>query len=131
LIETGQEHGLVTQGTSLMVLENLDQYLEYQIEPPATLPDVRREYFAQSKERKRQQQMDREGKIDQVLALWNERVNWWKRDFKFAKNLKVKGSRQNAPGGLGGIGGGGGFGANGAFAPARPSSQTRQGRRFR
>ena len=124
LIETGQQHGLVTQGTSLMVLENLDQYLEYQIEPPATLPDVRREYFAQSKERKRQQQMDREGKIDQVLALWNERVNWWKRDFKFAKNLKVKGSRQNAPGGLGGIGGGGGFGANGAFAPARPSSQS-------
>lgn len=129
LIETGQEYGLVTQGTSLMVLENLDQYLEYQIEPPATLPDVRREYVAQSKERKRQQQIDREGKIDRVLALWNERVKWWKRDFKYAKNLKVKGSRRDAPGGLGGLGGGGGGlglgglgggGANGALAPARP-----------
>ena len=116
LIETGQEHGLVTQGTSLMVLENLDQYLEYQIEPPATLPDVRREYVAQAKERKRQQQIDREGKIDQVLALWNERVKWWKRDFKYAKNLKVKGSRRDASGGLGG-----GGGANGALAPATAS----------
>lgn len=45
ILELGRKHGLVTPYTSLMVLETLDQYLEYGIEPPATLPEMRREYL--------------------------------------------------------------------------------------
>ncbi|MCP4900700.1 MAG: hypothetical protein GY906_27365, partial [bacterium] len=46
ILALGRQHGLVTPHTSLMVLETLDQYLEYRIEPPATLPEMRDEYLA-------------------------------------------------------------------------------------
>ena len=40
----GQKYGLVTPGTSMLVLESLDQYLEYGIRPPETLPEYRAKF---------------------------------------------------------------------------------------
>ena len=40
----GQQYGLVTPGTSMLVLESLSQYLEYSIRPPETLPEWRAQY---------------------------------------------------------------------------------------
>jgi hypothetical protein len=47
LVETGKQYGLVTPGTSLIVLDNLSQYLEHEIEPPVTLPNMRNQYLKQ------------------------------------------------------------------------------------
>jgi Ca-activated chloride channel homolog len=110
LIAVGRQHGLVTPGTSLMVLENLDQYLEYQIAPPTTLPALRKQYLARIQEQQKQQDNDRKKKIDQVLAMWNQRITWWKRNFKYPANLRIKSQQsENAitgfAGGLGGFGG--------------------------
>ena len=108
LIAIGRQHGLVTPGTSLMVLENLDQYLEYQIAPPATLPALRKEYMARIQQQEQRQKDYRQEKIDQVLAMWKQRIAWWKRDFKYPTNLRVK-SEQSGEGrdgtvaGLGGL----------------------------
>ena len=104
LIAIGRQHGLVTPGTSLMVLENLDQYLEYQIAPPTTLPALRKEYMARIEQQEQQQKDYRQEKIDQVLAMWKQRIAWWKRDFKYPTNLRVK-SEQNGDGRDGTVGG--------------------------
>lgn len=103
LIAIGRQHGLVTPGTSLMVLENLDQYLEYQIAPPTTLPALRKEYMARIEQQEQQQKDYRQEKIDQVLAMWKQRIAWWKRDFKYPTNLRVK-SEQNGDGRDGTVG---------------------------
>lgn len=108
LITVGRQHGLVTPGTSLMVLENIDQYLEYQIAPPTTLPALRKEYMARIQQQQQQQIDHRQEKIDQVLAMWKQRIAWWKRDFKYPTNLRVKSqqSENGRPGTVGGLGGG-------------------------
>jgi len=44
LTELGQQFGIVTRNTSLIVLETLSDYIQYGIEPPATEPQMRAEY---------------------------------------------------------------------------------------
>lgn len=42
--QLGQEYGIVTPGTSLLVLETLEQYLHHEVRPPASCPELRQEY---------------------------------------------------------------------------------------
>ncbi|MDR1830654.1 MAG: TonB family protein, partial [Candidatus Fibromonas sp.] len=55
LMELGQQFGIVTRNTSLIVLETLSDYVLYGIEPPATEPELRAEYQRRTKGREGQQ----------------------------------------------------------------------------
>jgi hypothetical protein len=44
LMELGQQFGIVTRNTSLIVLETISDYVLYGIEPPAAEPELRAEY---------------------------------------------------------------------------------------
>lgn len=82
LVELGRRYGLVTPGTSLLVLERLDQYIEFEVEPPACFPEWR-EAYAQRVSEKRKEQADAEQrKIAQLINDWSERVAWWQKEFK-------------------------------------------------
>ncbi len=87
IVETGRIHGLVTPGTSLIVLDRLDQYVEHEIRPPATLPEMRREYEERMADRVKDKQEKTERKIEGVLALWKERVQWWEKRFDYPKDF--------------------------------------------
>ncbi len=108
LVRTGQEFGLVTPGTSLMVLERLEQYVEHRIAPPQSLPEMRKDYFAQVEEFHRQRAAEEEDKIVHVLELWKARVEWWKTEFKYPKDFRVETEekKEEAEAGMG-FGGGG------------------------
>jgi hypothetical protein len=77
LIALGKAFGIVTPGTSLLVLETLDQYLRHGIEPPETSGDFRAEYLRLVAERKTEETRTREAKIQRVLSMWRARVAWW------------------------------------------------------
>ncbi len=79
----GKEFGLVTPGTSLLVLETFEQYLEHAVRPPASLAAMRSRWDQQMAERSKQKQVEDQGKLEAVLALWTERVAWWETDFVF------------------------------------------------
>ena len=82
----GKQFGLVTPNTSLLVLDNLEQYVRYRVRPPESLPDMRKQY---------DERLAREGKTDKpepgqlvpndmnhVKQIWNALVDWHKkRDF--------------------------------------------------
>ncbi len=87
IVETGRLHGLVTPGTSLIVLDNLEQYVEHEIRPPATLPDMRRAYDERMAEKDKDKREKTESKIERILVLWKERVQWWEKQFKYPKNF--------------------------------------------
>jgi Ca-activated chloride channel family protein len=113
LLATGQEFGLVTPGSSLMVLERLEQYVEHRIEPPESLPEMRAEYRAQVDEFHRQRAAEEEDKIQHVLSLWQTRIEWWNKEFKYPKDLRVnqeeaKEAMSGSAMGMGGSGSGGG-----------------------
>lgn len=87
----GKEFGLVTPETSLLVLDSIDQYVQYEICPPASLPEMRDEYLRRMDTVEQQQIAQRENKIEHVLGMWNARVAWWNQEFKYPKDFKFAG----------------------------------------
>ena len=77
-LELGRKYGVASPVTSLIVLENLNQYLEHKIEPPAT------SRFHEEWVKRRAAEDDpiaaKRAKTDHENALlryWEERVTWW------------------------------------------------------
>lgn len=77
----GRSYGLVTPGTSLLVLETVEQYLRHDITPP----ESRKEMYAEFQRRRAAQQVaektSRDSKLARVAEMWERRVAWWGRDF--------------------------------------------------
>ncbi len=83
----GQAHSLVTEGTSLIVLDELADYLRYKIVPPEELrPEYERRITEQKDDAKRQDQEHLEGLVKQ----FEERKSWWKTEFKAPKDVERK-----------------------------------------
>ncbi len=81
LVETGKAYGLVTPGTSLIVLDSLDQYVEHRIPPPKSLPEMRRLYFERVEQADSQRKRFEKDRLETVLRLWAQRLEWWRTDF--------------------------------------------------
>ena len=81
LLALGRQYGLVSPVTSLIVLESLDQWVRHEIEPPASLPDLREQYYAALKNRGQDAVDARTRHLQQLSELWKQRVEWWKTDF--------------------------------------------------
>ncbi len=81
LTAVGQAYGLVTPGTSLIVLETLDQYVEHRIVPPASLPEMQQAYDEKIGQLQKQDKEQKDNKIERMVELWNSRIAWWETDF--------------------------------------------------
>ena len=81
ILDIAQKYNLASDFTSLLVLENLDQYLENKIAPPQSLAKMRAEYFAQITKKNKQNDTRVEDKIKLVIAMWETRKSWWEKDF--------------------------------------------------
>ena len=70
----GRRYGIVTRNTSLVVLENVNDYITYQIEPPAELRD---EYDRIMKGRQRGTWASRRQVTDNAESYFSELLTWW------------------------------------------------------
>lgn len=81
MLALGQDFGIVTPDTSLMVLETLAQHVEHDITPPRS----RKAMYAAFMERKQNERTaERESESDRLqhmIAVWNERIRWWDRNY--------------------------------------------------
>jgi Ca-activated chloride channel family protein len=71
----GRSYGIVTRNTSLMVLENVMDYVTNEIEPPA---DLREQYDRILKEREGNGQWQRRRVADNAEQYFNELLAWWR-----------------------------------------------------
>ena len=83
LLALGRRFGVVSPATSLLVLETLSQWLQYDIEPPPTLPELRQRWAEARKGRMNNltDAAKAERHLDTVVRMWKERKEWWKRDY--------------------------------------------------
>ena len=86
----GKQFGLVTPYTSLLVLDSLEQYVQYEIAPPKSLPAMREEYLRRIDTVEHQRQKQKADKLAEVLRMWEARVKWWNTEFKYPKDFKYK-----------------------------------------
>lgn len=90
IVEAGKTFGLVTPGTSLIVLDNVDQYVEHRIKPPASMPKWCETYNKRVTEIDAQVQQKKAGKMDRLASMWQELCNWHKQNFKEVKKYTKK-----------------------------------------
>ncbi|MGO3127848.1 MAG: VIT domain-containing protein [Luteimonas sp.] len=74
----GQRFGLVTPGTSLLVLERIEDYVRFDIEAPASIAEA---VAAARTQTHATQARDRQTRRDAVARVWAERIAWWERVF--------------------------------------------------
>jgi hypothetical protein len=80
ILELAREHGIVTPGASLLVLETLEQHLEHGIEPAPSRSELLRQYRQAHERQKADDAGARSRHLEHVVALWRARVRWWQTD---------------------------------------------------
>ncbi|MFQ6309235.1 VIT domain-containing protein [Lysobacter capsici] len=93
----GQRFGIVTAETSLIVLDDIADYVRYDIAPPDRLDEFNRLKTRQAAE------LDgaRKANLDRVAEMYQQRLDWWQRDWpknappKPADELKLSLARQS------------------------------------
>jgi len=73
----GQGFGVVTGETSLIVLDDIADYVRYDIAPPDRQDEFRRLKAEQASER----ESVRKDSLDRVADLYAQRIEWWQRDW--------------------------------------------------
>jgi tetratricopeptide (TPR) repeat protein len=82
----GKAFGLVTRGTSLIVLEQAMDYLQNDIDPPAELKSEYDKLSVTYRPRQNKEQ----NKIERVVREWVDRELWWNKDFSKDPIPKIK-----------------------------------------
>lgn len=91
----GQRFGIVTGETSLIVLDDIADYVRYDITPPDRIDDFKR----LKAERGAERDGVRKASLERVAAMYQRRIEWWQRDWpknappKPAEDLKLARSR--------------------------------------
>ena len=74
----GKTFGLITRGTSLIILDTAADYARHGVEPPA---DLRAEYERVRGTVVRAREVDRSAHLERVVRLFQEKQAWWEREF--------------------------------------------------
>ncbi len=123
----GKAYGLVTPATSLLVLEQLGQYIQHKIRPPASLPGMAKKYDAAMRRLARVKRRKEASKLSHVLALWKKRTTWY--NTRFLRTYRHHLIAKNKSRGLGGAGGSND--STGRFRRRRSPRQEMRNRRGR
>ena len=82
----GKRYGIITQNTSLIVLENISDYMAYDIIPPV---ELRAEYDRMVKAQRQSLLTQQKNIWNNIDNYFNELFAWWKKDIHYVKP-KVK-----------------------------------------
>jgi Vault protein inter-alpha-trypsin domain/CarboxypepD_reg-like domain/Uncharacterized protein conserved in bacteria (DUF2135) len=78
--QMGKKYGIITRNTSLIVLENVADYIAYDIVPPAELRD---EFDRLSKQQRESRLAEQRSNWDNVADYHRALEDWWKKDLKY------------------------------------------------
>ena len=75
ITKLGKQFSIVTQNTSLLVLDRVEDYLEHEIVPPA---ELQKEYFTLLKEKLKNKVDEKAVAFEEVITAMNEMKDWYK-----------------------------------------------------
>lgn len=94
---TAQAFGIVTDDTSLLVLETLQDYIRYEIEPPA---ELREEWQRWRSTQNAAQAKTRDEHLEEVVRLFAAKQQWWEKTYPTKKPTP---SEDETPGNIGAL----------------------------
>jgi tetratricopeptide (TPR) repeat protein len=84
ITDLGKKYGIVTKNTSLIVLDEVADYVQYEIEPPA---ELKAEYNRLIALKKTGESKIKENAIAKALNVYGNVSRWWDKDFKPVKKI--------------------------------------------
>ncbi|MBQ9244279.1 MAG: DUF2135 domain-containing protein [Proteobacteria bacterium] len=92
LLALGRHFSIVSPVSSMIVFERLDQWLQYDIEPPESLADMHAQWMRRhkSESEKQSEKLRLEQQwLNKLTGEWNARVTWWNNPVpKFVRHQK-------------------------------------------
>ena len=82
ITKLGKEFSIVTQNTSLIVLDRVEDYVEYEIVPPE---ELQKEYYALLKEKQKIEKEEKTIALEQALDAMKGLKEWWKKNHSLIK----------------------------------------------
>lgn len=128
IVQLGKAYSLVTEFTSLIVLERLEDYVQHEIVPPQSLRKQYDQIMANIQKAKKSTLDDN---LREAVHQVNVIKQWWSREFdqKAPQKQKEKGSVGSGGLGLRGVGSGGGGLAGAVASPAPPAAAPEESER--
>jgi Vault protein inter-alpha-trypsin domain/CarboxypepD_reg-like domain len=83
----GKKYGIITQNTSLIVLEDINDYIQYDIVPPA---ELRPEFDRILKQQREQKLAQQNNNWNNVASYHNQLSSWWDKNVKYEKPKPIK-----------------------------------------
>jgi len=80
IVDVARSFSIVTPLTSMLVLETLEDYLQYEVEPPAG--ELHDAWVAALDGRRKVAEATQTERLERIAQLWAERVAWWETEFK-------------------------------------------------
>ena len=87
IVKTAKEYGIVTDDTTLIVLDRIDDYVKYEIVPPAELQE---EYFKLTENIKKEKVNQKKEALAESVRILGEIKKWYVKDFSVEAKEKVK-----------------------------------------
>ena len=89
ILDIGMKYAIVSDFTSIMVLETLQQHIEHNICPHKSRRKLYDEYQNHQKKKTEETNNKKQAKITAVLGLWQQRCNWYDRTITNANQTKA------------------------------------------
>lgn len=86
ITQLGKQFSVVTQNTSLLVLDRVEDYVEYEIVPPA---DLQKEYYTLLKEKQQIQTDEKGAALQEAIAAMSEIKTWYHQKQSAFKNKQL------------------------------------------
>ncbi len=93
----GQRYGVVSRETSLIVLDRIEDYVRYEIEPPASMQaELKAQYEQQRANGRRTLDTARRDHLSRIVSSFNEKIRWWEKSFSKERPLSRNKAKENA-----------------------------------
>ncbi|MFM1947289.1 MAG: hypothetical protein RL207_1572 [Bacteroidota bacterium] len=94
ILETGLKYRLVSDFSSLLILDRVEDYVQHRILPPKSL---QKEYFKQLREADKEEQKSNSDHLKSIKKEWKAQQSWWKTHRKEPKKKRNRHNTQRAP----------------------------------
>ncbi|OMQ12782.1 VIT domain-containing protein [[Flexibacter] sp. ATCC 35103] len=88
----GKKYGIITKSTSLIVLEDIRDYISYDIIPPA---ELRTEFDRIKKQEQNNNLAQQKNNWESIQSYFEDLNHWWKKDLKYSAPKVLPKSKKN------------------------------------
>ena len=82
----GKEFSIVTQNTSLIVLDRVEDYVEHEITPPE---ELQKEYFSLLKQKQQEEKDEKATAFNEALDAMKGLKDWWNKNYSPRKKMEL------------------------------------------